>query len=143
MPQHLRLFIRFRDKVQLYTNFELSPSGFGDFKGAGRVDCAGAVGVGFVELEGDFAEPVGDGGVVDAADVDCPAVGVFRGDSRRAGFVGRDGTGDGADYCVEEVEALADEGEDKGYGVRGCGGRTGKMYRRDGRFDNPFFVVSS
>ena len=80
MPERLRLLVCFGYEVEFQLDFEFAPAGFGYFEGRG-FDHAGGVGVGFVELELHFFEPVGYVGVVDAADVDGPLVGVFGGNA--------------------------------------------------------------
>lgn len=75
MPYRLRLLGRFRHEVELDLDLELAPSCFGHFEGWG-FDGAEGVGVGFVQLELHFAEPVGDVLAVDATDIDGPSVGV-------------------------------------------------------------------
>lgn len=97
MPYRLRLLRRFGHEVHFDLDLEFAPPGLGHFEG-GRFDRAQGVGVRFVELELDFAQPVGDVFAVDAADVDGPlvrVVGVYTG-----GAVGGvEGFGDAAVDC--------------------------------------------
>ena len=62
VPYRLRLLVGFRDKVEFDLYFELAPSCFSDFKGR-SFDGTKGIGVGFVQLEGDLLDEVGEVGV--------------------------------------------------------------------------------
>ena len=75
-----------------------------NFEGPGGFDYPGGVGVGFVQLELDFAEPVRYvvfGG--EWTEVEGPGVGVFGGDAVRARVAGWvEGAGEGTEDCGGE-----------------------------------------
>ena len=73
MPNRLRLLGRFGHKVHFDLDLEFAPAGLGHFEGR-RLDRAQGIGVGLVQLELHFAQPVGDVFAVDAAHVDGPLV---------------------------------------------------------------------
>ena len=82
-----------------------------DLEGARGFDDAGVVGVGVVEFELDFAEPVGEvviGGY--GAEVESPGVGVLGGDAGGAEVVcGVEGSSEGAKDCVWLERAVKGE----------------------------------
>ena len=84
-----------------------------DFEGAGGLDDAGVVGVGVVEFELDFAEPVGEVMVRGyGAEVEGPGVGVLGGDARGTEVVrGVEGSSEGAEDYVWLERAVKGEVE--------------------------------
>lgn len=96
MPQGLRFLAGFRDEVELDLDFEFTPTGFGDFEW-GLFDSAHVLGVGLVQLELDFFQPVGDIFTVDAFDEYAPLMRVVWGNVRwfllwieKLGFAAKD-----------------------------------------------------
>lgn len=82
VPEGRGFFVGGRDEEEFHLHFEFAPASFGD-RERGDLDHSGGVGVGFVELELHFFEPVGYVFIVDS--YVCEGVGSMK--CSRAGTV--------------------------------------------------------
>ena len=75
MPEGLCLFVGFGDEIEFDLDFELTPSGLGDFE-RGSLDSAERVGICLMQFELHFFEPIRYVFAVYTFDVNRPSVSV-------------------------------------------------------------------